>query len=263
MIDEADQRVNATWYPSLAIAFIDGAKSEIATFGKLDDGTAPDRHSVYGIGSITKTFTAALLAAAIDSGHVTRDTAIKALLPAFSIPARNGREITLADLATQSSGLPYMPDNFMPADAENPFADYGAAKLKSFLASYELKRNPGDGYEYSNLGFGLLGFALTQPQSFGEIMRAKVFEPLGMTMTAVGLDETMRMHLARGHNRRNRQTENWNFDVLAGCGGIDSTAEDMLRYLKANMAEKETSLSRAFRAAACGVGSEARCCGSL
>ena len=112
----------------MAIAFIDGAKSEIVTFGKLDDGTAPDRHSVYEIGSITKTFTATLLAAAIDSG---RDTAIEALLPAFNIPAHNGREITLADLATQSSGLPYIPDNFRPADAENPFADYGRTLLSS------------------------------------------------------------------------------------------------------------------------------------
>jgi serine-type D-Ala-D-Ala carboxypeptidase/endopeptidase len=204
---------------------------------------------VYEIGSITKTFTAALLADAIDSGRVTRDTAIAALLPAFAVPTRNGKNISVADLATQFSGLPYMPNNITPADSSNPFADYDVTKLKSFLAAYELKRAPGDAYEYSNLGFGLLGFALTQPQPFGDAVRARILEPLGMTMTAVGLDDAMRTHLARGHDRRNQEAENWKFNVLAGCGGIDSTAEDMLRYLKANMDREGKTTSLAFRLA--------------
>jgi CubicO group peptidase (beta-lactamase class C family) len=249
IVDEARQRVNARWYPSLVVAFIDGTNSEIASFGKLDDGAVPDGRTVYEIGSITKTFTAALLADAIESGRVTRDTAVATLLPAFSIPTRKGKYITVADLATQSSGLPYMPDNLTPANSSNPFADYDVTKLKSFLAAYELKRDPGDAYEYSNLGFGLLGFALTQPQSFGDVVRAKILEPLGMTMTAVGLDDAMTAHLARGHNRRNRPADNWKFDVLAGCGGIDTTAEDMLRYLKANMDGEGKTPSRAFRLA--------------
>jgi CubicO group peptidase (beta-lactamase class C family) len=140
IVDEARQRVNARWYPSLVVAFIDGTNSEIASFGKLEDGAVPDGRTVYEIGSITKTFTAALLADAIDSGRVTRDTAVATLLPAFSIPTRKGKYITVADLATQSSGLPYMPDNLTPANCSNPFADYDVTKLKSFLASS--KQNP-------------------------------------------------------------------------------------------------------------------------
>jgi CubicO group peptidase (beta-lactamase class C family) len=249
IVDEARQRVDAKWYPSLVVAFVDGANSEIATFGRLEDSATPDGRTVYEIGSITKTFTAALLADAINSGRLTRDTAVATLLPAFPIPTRNGKYITVADLATQTSGLPYMPDNLTPADSSNPFADYDAEKLKNFLAAYALQRDPGDAYEYSNLGFGLLGFSLTQPQSFGELVRARILEPLGMTMTDVGLNDAMRAHLARGHNRRNQQAENWKFGVLAGCGGIDSTAGDMLSYLKANMNGEGETLSRAFRLA--------------
>jgi CubicO group peptidase (beta-lactamase class C family) len=249
IVQAAQERVNARWYPTLVIAFVDGDKSEVASFGKLDDGTAPTALTVYEIGSITKTFTAALLAEAIHSGRVKPDTAVATLLPGFQVPARNGKQITLANLATQSSGLPYMPDNLVPADRENPFAGYDAAKLKAFLAGYELKRDPGEAYEYSNLGFGLLGFALAQPQSYGAVVRAKIFQPLGMTMSGVGLNDVMRAHLAIGHNRRNQEAENWKFDVLAGCGGIDSTAEDMLRFLKANMAAGKTTLSPAFRLA--------------
>jgi serine-type D-Ala-D-Ala carboxypeptidase/endopeptidase len=249
IVEEARQRVNSRWYPSLVVAYIDGASSEIATFGRLDGGATPDGRTVYEIGSITKTFTAALLANAMDSGRVTLDTTVATLLPAFTLPTRKGKNISVGHLATQFSGLPYMPENITPADSSNPFADYDVTKLKSFLATYELKRDPGDAYEYSNLGFGLLGFALTQPQPFGDVVRAKILEPLGMTMTAVGLDEAMRTHLARGHSRRNQEAENWQFNVLAGCGGIDSTAEDMLLYLKANMDGEGKTLSRTFRLA--------------
>jgi CubicO group peptidase (beta-lactamase class C family) len=249
IIDEVQQRVDAKWYPSLVVAFVDGANSEIATFGKLDNSAAPDGRTVYEIGSITKTFTAALLADAIGSGRMTRDTAVATLLPAFRIPTRNGKYITVVDLATQTSGLPYMPDNLTPVDSSNPFADYDGAKLKSFLAAYTLKRDPGDAYEYSNLGFGLLGFSLTQPQSFGDLVRARILEPLGMKMTDVGLNDAMMAHLARGHDRRNQQVKNWKFDALAGCGAIDSTAGDMLSYLKANMNGEGEALSRAFRLA--------------
>ncbi|SDE80736.1 serine hydrolase domain-containing protein [Terriglobus roseus] len=250
VLAEAQARVDAKWYPTLVIAYVDGDRSEVETFGRLSNGAKPNGDTVYEIGSITKTFTAALLADEIRSGRVKTDTPVTALLPDYNVPARNGVSITLADLATQSSGLPYMPENMRSADAANPYADYDAAKLKAFLAGYVLKRNPGEAYEYSNLGFGLLGFALTQPQHYGEALRAKIFQPLGMTMTAVGLTDRMKAHLATGHNNHNREAENWRFDdALAGCGSIDSTGNDMLRYLKANMAIGGTSMSSSFQLA--------------
>jgi CubicO group peptidase (beta-lactamase class C family) len=64
------------------------------------------------------------------------DTPVAQLLPGFKIPSRGGKEITLGELATQHSGLPPMPSNFLPKDPDNPYADYGAAKLKAFLAGY-------------------------------------------------------------------------------------------------------------------------------
>ncbi|WP_198137661.1 serine hydrolase [Terriglobus sp. TAA 43] len=242
--------MDARWYPTLVIAYVDGDRSEVEAFGRLTNGAKPNGDTVYEIGSITKTFTGALLADAFRSGRVKSDTPVAALLPDYKVPARNGSSITLADLATQSSGLPYMPDNLRPADAANPYADYGAVKLKAFLAGYVLKRNPGEAYEYSNLGFGLLGVALTQPQHYGDALRAKIFQPLGMTMTSVGITDAMKMHLAKGHNNHNRETENWQFDdALAGCGSIDSTVNDMLRYLKANMGIGGTATTTSFQLA--------------
>jgi len=158
----AQERIAAGTYQTLVFGVVDGDKSEVVAFGKLDDGKAPDGETVYEIGSVTKTFTATLLAQAVLSGRVTLDTPVAQLLPDFKIPSRAGKEITLGDLGTQHSGLPRMPSNFLPRDPANPYADYDAAKLKAFLTGYRLPRDPGAVYEYSNLGFGLLGYALAQ-----------------------------------------------------------------------------------------------------
>jgi D-alanyl-D-alanine-carboxypeptidase/D-alanyl-D-alanine-endopeptidase len=195
----AQERIAAGFYQTLVFAVVDGDKSEIVAFGRLDDGKAPDGDTVYEIGSITKTFTAALLAQSVRAGQVTLETPVAQLLPDARIPARNGKEITLLDLATQFSGLPRLPLNLLPKDAANPYADYDAARLKAFLADYQLSRDPGEGYEYSNLGFGLLGYALAQSQhtTYPELVAKDVLQPLGMAMSGVTLTDPMRAHLAR------------------------------------------------------------------
>ena len=90
------------------------------------------------------------------AGRVTLDAPVARLLPEFEFPSRGGREITLGELATQTLRPATVASNLLPKDPENPYADYDAAKLKAFLAGYELPRDPGAAYEYSNLGFGLL-----------------------------------------------------------------------------------------------------------
>ena len=124
----------------------------VIAFGQLDDGSAPDGETVYEIGSITKTFTATLLAQAILSGRLTLDTPVAELLADFKIPSRGNRDISLGDLATHHSGLPRMPSNFTSKDPANPYADYDAAKMNVFLAGYQLPRDPGASYEYSKSG---------------------------------------------------------------------------------------------------------------
>ena len=59
------------------------------------------------------------------------------------MPSRNGKQIRLVDLATHTSGLPRMPDNFAPADASNPYADYTAERLYDFLRGHTLLQSGG------------------------------------------------------------------------------------------------------------------------
>jgi CubicO group peptidase (beta-lactamase class C family) len=244
----AQERVETGMVRTLVIGVVDGDRSEVTAFGKLDDGQAPDGNTVYEIGSITKTFTATLLAREVLAGHLKLDTPVAQLLDGFKVPSRNGKEITLGTLATQHSGLPRLPANMRPADPANPYADYDAAKLKAFLADYELPRDPDASYEYSNLGFGLLGYALAQSQhvNYATLVGDGILKPLGMTMTGLAFTDEMRVHPAPGHDDDGRPVKNWDFDALAGAGAIRSTANDMLRYLKANMGIEPSPLAEAM-----------------
>jgi serine-type D-Ala-D-Ala carboxypeptidase/endopeptidase len=249
--EAAQERIAAGTYQTLVFGVVDGDNSDVVAFGKLDNGKAPDGDTVYEIGSITKTFTATLLAQAVLAGRVTLDTPVAQLLPDFKIPSRDGKQITLGELGTQHSGLPRMPSNFMPSDPGNPYADYDAARLRAFLAGYELPRDPGASYEYSNLGFGLLGYALAQSQSttFGAMTEEQILKPLGMTMSGTAFSDAMRAHLAPGHDAAGMAARNWDLDALAGAGAIRSTANDMLRYLKANMGIDPSPLAAAMKLA--------------
>jgi serine-type D-Ala-D-Ala carboxypeptidase/endopeptidase len=247
----AQDRTAAGAYQTLVFGIVDGDKSEIIAFGKLEDGHAPNGDTVYEIGSITKTFTATLLAAAVRAGQVKLETPVKEILPDFKIPSRDGKEINLGDLATQHSGLPRLPSNLLGQDPSNPYADYDAAKLKTFLGGYDLPRDPGGAYEYSNLGFGLLGYALAQLDhtSYGALTRKEILSPLGMSMSGTELTPAMRAHLAPGHDDKGKAAKTWDFDALAGAGALRSTANDMLRYLKANMGIDPSPLAVAMTSA--------------
>ncbi|WP_307282315.1 serine hydrolase [Labrys wisconsinensis] len=244
----AQDRIAAGSYQTLVFGIVDGDRSEVVGFGKLDSGKPPDGDTLYEIGSITKTFTATLLAAAVLSGQVKLDTPVAELLPDFRIPSRNGREITLGDLATQHSGLPRLPSNLLGRTPSNPYADYDAAKLKAFLAGYDLPRDPGSAYEYSNLGFGLLGYALARSShaTYDALAVKEILEPLGMSATGTELPPAVTAHLAPGHDGAGRAAGSWDFDALAGAGALRSTANDMLCYLKANMGVDRSPLAAAM-----------------
>ena len=244
-----DARVAAGEYPALVIAAVDGGESHVYAYGKLAGGKAPDADTVFEIGSVTKTFTATLLASAVESGRDTLDEPVAKLLPGFSIPARGGKQITLGNLAEQRSGLPRLPTNLHPADPDNPYAGYDAAKLEAFLAGYKLTRDPGSRYEYSNLGVGLLGYALARQRgtTYGKLLQSGILQPLGMSLSGVNITPAMRAHLAAGHDESDKPAENWDLNVLAGAGAVKSTGADMLRYLKANMAIAKTPLDTAMR----------------
>jgi serine-type D-Ala-D-Ala carboxypeptidase/endopeptidase len=77
----------------------------------------------------------------------------------------------------------------------------------------------------------------------------KILKPLGMTMSGTVLSDAMSTHLTPGHDNTGSAMKNWDFDALAGAGAIRSTANDMLRYLKANMGTDHSPLADAMKLA--------------
>jgi serine-type D-Ala-D-Ala carboxypeptidase/endopeptidase len=116
-------------------------KSHLATsYGRCDvaSGRRIDEATIFEIGSVTKLFTALLLAEMANRGEVQLDEPVVDLLPSGTrVPSRNGREITLRDLASHYSGFPRRPTNLTPNDPSDPYAHYTADHLYEFLATYD------------------------------------------------------------------------------------------------------------------------------
>jgi len=229
----------------MVVGVYDAGEEIIRGYG----GTKPGPDTVYEIGSVSKVFTGILLAALVRDGTVRLDQPVAELLPEGAVvPASGDRKITLVDLSTHSSGLPSMPDHFAPKDPRNPYADYTPERMLEFLSRVKPARAPGEGYEYSNVGAGLLGWALARRAGKGyeELLAERITGPLGMKSTAVALTPGMKERLAPGHDALGRPESNWDLTAFAGAGGIRSTAADMLLFLKANLTPTPLNDTLAF-----------------
>lgn len=243
-------RVDQALSVGIVIGVVDAAGTRYFAYGNtaMQGGRPVDEHSIYEIGSITKVFTAVALTDMVVRGEVSLDDPVERYLPAGSVvPRRGGRQITLRLLSAQQSGLPRMPTNFAPADQSNPFADYDEDRLLAFLRGHELSRDPGERYEYSNVGVGLLGFALARRDggSYERMIERRILAPLGMRESMVTLTPEAQSRLAMGHSG-GRQVPSWDINALAGAGALRSTAADMTRFLAAAMGLTRSPLDSAF-----------------
>jgi D-alanyl-D-alanine-carboxypeptidase/D-alanyl-D-alanine-endopeptidase len=233
----------------IAAAVVERGSPKLFSRGVLRVGTAVpvSPQTVFEIGSVTKVFTSLLLAQMVLEGKMDLHAPVEDYLPErVEIGAFEGTPIALFDLATHYSGLPRIPPELMFADPANPYAVYTADMLYDFLAAYPLQRRPGERFEYSNLGVALLGAAIshTAGLSYGELLRTRIFEPLGMLDTGIVAVDAARF--ASGHDPSGAVVPHWDFDVFAAAGGVRSTATDMARFLAAASGQTETPLREAF-----------------
>jgi serine-type D-Ala-D-Ala carboxypeptidase/endopeptidase len=234
--------------PGIVAGFVDEQGSRVEAYGTCRSGAKKpvNGDTLFEIGSITKVFTALLLQDMVDRGEVKLEDPIGKFLPVgLTTPSRNGKQITLIDLATHSSGLPRIPSNmslwYLMRHFRNPYAKYGPDKLYKFLSDYSLPRNVGDQFEYSNLGMGLLGhiLSLRSGMDYESLVINRICKPLKMDSTRIVLSPELKTRLASGHN--------WDFQVLEGCGALRSSVNDLLKFLSANMGLTATPLSAAMQ----------------
>lgn len=237
----------------IVVGVISPSERRLVSYGAAIRGSARPLNgdTVFEIGSMTKVFTSLLLTEAVARGEVRLDEPVGDLLPAtVHVPSRGGRKITLVDLATHTSGLPRLPTNLAPKDAQNPYADYTVDELYAFLDGYTLPRDIGAQYEYSNLGAGLLGHALARRAGvdYESLVKQRITGPLGMRDTAGTLTPRLRARLAQGYNQMLQPTGLWDIPALAGAGLLRSTANDLLIFLGAELGLTPTPLKPAMDA---------------
>jgi serine-type D-Ala-D-Ala carboxypeptidase/endopeptidase len=215
-----------------------------------DGPSPPAANTIFEVGSVTKVFTATLLADMVEEGLVALEDPVQRYLPAgVELPVR-GRPITLADLATHTAGLPRLPHGFLLRSVRhrrNPYAWFTADDLYAGLPATRPRREPGARPRYSNLGYGLLGHALAlrAGRSYEQLVQERICRPLGLADTCVSVPATARDRFAQGHSRRGRPVPHWHLPALAGAGALRSTVADLLVLLRLQLGDGDPALARA------------------
>ena len=254
----------------LATVVVQGDTVRIVTHGAMSLNKAepitPD--TLFEVGSITKTFTALLLADMVIKGEVKLDDPVEKWLPqglrGLKLRDHTGAKIQLVDLATHRSGLARIPDNMPNGTRADPYVDYREQQLLVYLKDREtlvetdggkiskVTKKRDEAYAYSNLGFGLLGYVLARAAdtSYAELLQKRVLTPLGLTSTYLDIPRTEAARFSNGHYVDRDATlkahKHWRFDVLAPAGALIMSARDMGRYAQAASGAIDTPLQAAF-----------------
>jgi CubicO group peptidase (beta-lactamase class C family) len=270
----AERHIASGHVPGLVALVASGGQEHVEAHGTLALGGAPMvRDSLFRIASMTKPVTGAATMALIEEGLIGLDEPVERLLPELAdrrvlrdpasplddtVPAV--RSITTRDLLTFTFGFGFTVDMFMspaplpivvasdearlstigpPDPAVQPAPDTWIAGL----GALPLIAQPGERWMYIT-GASVLGVLLARAagQSFGDVLRTRIFEPLGMTQTAFWTSETGRLATAyRAAPDAPDGLVAWDLPdgkysrppaFEDGAGGLVSTADDMLAFAR-------------------------------
>jgi CubicO group peptidase (beta-lactamase class C family) len=136
----------------------------------------------------------------------------------------------------------------MPAQTGDPYADYGWASLRLFLKGWQPVVARDARYEYSNLGFGLLGHALAlrAGTDYLSLLGRRVLAPLGLR-GLIGVDADLPRPVLPGHDSEGRPVPPWHFQsVTAGAGALRGSVRGVTRYAQAALGQFDHPLHAAF-----------------
>ena len=233
-----------------AVAVIDRTVSRayVCADGK-DAARRIDADTAFEIGSVSKPMMAALLAGLIRDGKASLDDPLSAYLPKDStVPTFEGKPILLRHIVTHTSGLPALPAG-VDYDPLNPYAQVDEATLLKALSNTALAQAPGAKFEYSNFAAMLLSYAIARraDSDFETLLDARVFAPLGMGNSYINR-KPEHVKAATGYTPDGKVTPAWTFPtVFAGVGGVRSTLDDMVRYVKGQFGNAPKPLDADFR----------------
>ncbi len=262
------ERVDDYGQVGIVAGIILGINRHVYAHGTIDRGTIRrvSAMTVFEIGPLSSLYTTAMLSLMVQRGDLRLTDRVSDHLPqTFIVPTTpTGRPILIAHLATHTSGLPRLPDNLVSDDPDDPLKGYSVDLMYAFLSRYAAEQyeqtGPGldesegddpigrrasgadpfeteDRYAYSDLGMGLLGHILTRvgAQSYDDLFRELLGDPIKLAHTAVTPSPSMRTYLATGHDGAGRAVSAWSDTTLVGGTGLRSNLHDMMALVSANM----------------------------
>jgi len=218
-----------------------GNREQIFSHGAvIRGGGPPTPATIFEIGSVTKTFTATLLALFAHRGLVNLDDPLQTYVPGWVVvPTFDRQPITLLDLATHTADLPLDPPL---GDVRNLSTD----QMYRYLVSIELDRPPGSRYSYSNLGFALLAHALMAAvgSSYEPMVESYICGPLAMVDTRINLTtpDIVRRAQGYGFDGQPARFDMRTWPAFNGAGALNSTMADMMKFLAFNMGAAKSPL---------------------
>jgi CubicO group peptidase (beta-lactamase class C family) len=231
----------------MAVCVVTPKRHRIVAWGRERQGdTRPvSADTVFEIASITKVFTALLLGDMALRGEVGLDDPVARHLPGdFHVPELDGRQITLADLATHTAGLPWWPpfpgapksfDATFIAFLMTAVPQYSLEAFKAWLADFHLQSQPGATWAYGNTDYALLSMALAHRggSPYEMLLQRRVLEPMGLQDTTFRPTAAMAPRLAESHADKGPKPLPMELGIFAAAGGLYSTPRDMSRFAAA------------------------------
>jgi CubicO group peptidase (beta-lactamase class C family) len=211
--------------PGAVLGIWADGEQTVAPYGVLNRvaGVVTTADSVFQIGSISKPWTATLIAQLAAEGRLDLDDPVTKLLPEASIDGR----ITVRQLLTHTSGI----DGDVFTDTGR--GDDCLARYVELLADVDQLFVPGTAYSYCNAGFVLLGriVEVLDGRTWDESLRARLIEPLGLSSTVTLPEEAILLRAAVGHTKDGTRVSTWQLPRSLGPAGlITTTASDLLRF---------------------------------
>jgi serine-type D-Ala-D-Ala carboxypeptidase/endopeptidase len=232
----------------IVVGLVDEDGRSVISYGTLDNGTGQraDENTVFGIHSETCIYTALLFEDMVERGELKPDDPVAKYLPkTVRMPTRNGHQITLRHLVTETAGLPSFVDRLQPRDADNPLADYTMDKMYAFLSTYQLTRDPGARFEHGGVAMALLGqvMAVRAGTNFESLMVDRILRPLDMDSTRFTLTPELKSRLAAEHFPSGKARPPTDWAALAPLAGLRSSASDLLKFVSVNLGLTKSSLT--------------------
>jgi CubicO group peptidase (beta-lactamase class C family) len=237
-LDEIADRTYAGWHvPGLVYGIVrDGELIHTRGIGTLRVGedAPPTPSSVFRIASMTKSFTAATILLLRNEGRLRLDDEIAGYVPELAhvqLPTADSPPISIRHLLTMTAGFP-TDDPWGDRQQGLDLADFSELLRGGLSFAWA----PGTRFEYSNLGYGILGRLITNVagQEYRQVVRDRLLNPLGMASSGYLEEEVEPARLARGYVWRDGRFLEEPMDgygALASMGGLFTTVEDLTKWV--------------------------------